>query len=331
MAHELEMFSDGTASFVGAREHAWHRLGITLPDSFDAATAMQYARLGGWNVRKEPVQAVAITAEGVTTTDVHGHFATVRTHPETGKPQALGVVGADYQVIQNEDNAEILDLITGESGAHYETAGSLRGGRSIFMTMKFPNTMQIGGRDGVDLYVAALNSHDGSSAFRLLVSPVRIVCANTQTAAIRGAQASFSIRHTSGAKGRIAEARHALGLTFKFAEAFQAQADRMIDAELTRAEFDAITARLWRVADAATARVKATAAKRTRSLRVLFDDADTNAAIRGTRWAGYQAVTEYIDHYSPAKGSDAATARAARVASGAAGLIKSKAFDLLAV
>ena len=54
-AHELETWSDGSASFVSARSHAWHRLGVVLPAGFDAAQAMRHARLGGWHVRKEPL------------------------------------------------------------------------------------------------------------------------------------------------------------------------------------------------------------------------------------------------------------------------------------
>lgn len=334
MAHELEIFGDGTASFVSAREHAWHRLGVTLPDSFDALTAMEYARLGGWNVRKEPLTATVITAEGVTTVRIPDHYASIRDSPETGLPEALGVVGETYEHIQNEDNAETLDAITGESGAHFETAGSLKGGRQVFLTMKLPQTMLIGGRDRVDLYLCALNSHNGSTANRYIVTPVRVVCANTQTAAISGAVSSFSIRHTSGSKARIAEARRALGLTFKFAEKFQAEADRMIEAELTRSEFAAIVAQLWPVAEGASARSKTNAGNRARELSALFNDADTNAAIRGTRWAGYQAVTEWADHFAPAgRGSrDATTARAARVvAGGPVAEVKARAFALLTV
>jgi len=52
--------------------------------------------------------------------------------------------------------------------------------------MRLPDTMLIGGIDPVDLYIVACNSHDGTSAFRLLISPVRVVCGNTQALAIAG-------------------------------------------------------------------------------------------------------------------------------------------------
>ncbi len=117
----------------------------------------------------------------------------------------LGVVGNKYEPMQkNEASCDLLDALTGESGAVYETAGgALRGGRETFVTMKLPESMVFDGIDGTKdrtdfFYLAALNSHDGSSKFRFLVTPVRIVCANTQSAAIARAAASFGISHTGG-------------------------------------------------------------------------------------------------------------------------------------
>ncbi len=333
MAHELETLTDGSASFVSARQHAWHRLGVVLPDGFDAAQAMTAARLGGWNVRKQDLQTVVLGADGVETVPVPGKFATVRTHPETGRPDVLGVVGADYAVIQNEQHCDLLDALVDESGAHFETAGSLKGGRSVFVTMKLPTTMQIGGVDRVDLYLAACNSHDGTSAFRLLVTPVRVVCANTQAAAIRRAKSSFSIQHTSGASGRVGEARQALGLTFRYVEAFQAEAEKMIQETMNRTQFLDTVAQLWPSEPNPSPRAVNNDRKRRYELVSLFTEADTNAAIRGTRWAGYQAITEYADHYAPvAQGRDAAAVRAERtVSSGTVAALKTRAFDLLTV
>ncbi len=171
MSHELERLADGSTAFVSARQHAWHRLGTVLPSEFTAAQAMEHARLGWWNVRKEHLQAVVVTDSGVSTIDVPDRFATVRTNPVTGAPEALGVVGPSYVPIQNEEHCDLLDALVDESGAHFETAGSLKGGRQVFITMKMPDTMQVGGIDPVDTYLTACNSHDGSMAFRLMVTP----------------------------------------------------------------------------------------------------------------------------------------------------------------
>jgi phage/plasmid-like protein (TIGR03299 family) len=336
MAHQLETWSDGSASFVSARQHAWHRLGTVLPAEFDAAQAMEHAKLGGWNVRKEALQATVLTGDGVSTFDVPEQFATVRTSPVTGRPEVLGVVGRGYTPIQNEEHAALLDRLVDESGAHFETAGSLRGGRGVFLTMKLPKTMQVGGVDPVDLYLIALNSHDGTSSFRLLVSPVRVVCANTQAMAIRRAQSSFSIRHTSGAAGQIEQARQALGLTFAYAETFQAQADAMIAQAMTDAQFGELIDAVWTVEDTAAAkqskRAATIAGNRRAALMDLWRSSPTAEAIRGTKWAAYQAVTEYTDHVAPVSDKrNPSAARAERaITSANIAAVKTRAFELVA-
>lgn len=330
MAHAIEQFSDGSAAFVSARQDAWHRLGTVTTDVMTAEEALSAARLGGWNVRKLILTARELSDSGVTSHEVERYYATARTNPVTGATDILGVVGETYRPVQNEANCEILNTLVDESGAHFETAGSLYGGRQVFVTMKLPETMELAGHDKLDLYIAALNSHDGSTAFRLLITPVRIVCANTQAMAISAAKTSFSIRHTETAKGRIDEARRALGLTFKYLEEFETAATRMMGEELAMAEFRKVCDELWKPADRAkdSARTVGNFDRRSAALDQLFNQAGTQANIRGTRWAGLQAITEYIDHVAPAKD---AYARAVRTVSGDSMRIKEQAARLLMV
>jgi phage/plasmid-like protein (TIGR03299 family) len=333
MSHELERFTDGSAAFVSARQHAWHRLGTVLPDAFTASQAMEYARLGWWNVRKEHLQAVVVTDEGVSKIDVADHYASVRTNPVTGQPEVLGVVGEQYVPVQNEELCELLDAVVDEGGAHFETAGSLRGGRQVFVSMKFPAGIKIGGVDAMNLYLCALSSHDGSRALTGLATPVRVLCANTQAAALRNHRASFTIRHTRGAKFALAEARRALQLTFDHFDAFGIEAEKMINETLTDDAFAKITAELWPLnSETESVRSRNNSLRRDHELAYLWHDADTNAAIRGTRWAGYQAITEYLDPHTPVGPKrDAAKVRAERAISPATTALKARAFDLLSL
>src|SRR3546814_227012 len=64
----------------------------------------------------------------------------------------------------------------------------------------------------------------------------------------------------------------------------------------------------------ATKRVRETERRRRSRLQWLFADAETQAGIRDTAWAGYQAVAEYVDHYAPVRTKgDEHAARATRV------------------
>jgi phage/plasmid-like protein (TIGR03299 family) len=327
MAHNIETFTDGTAAFVSARQDAWHRLGTVTTEAFTAQDAMELARLGGWNVRTAPLIAQVPGEDGTTIPQpVEGAYATVRDNPITRAPEALGTVGPGYTPVQNEAHCDLLNALVGESGAHFETAGSLHGGRQVFVTLKLPRTMTFSGRDSIDLYIAALNSHDGSSAFRLIVTPVRIVCANTQAAALARARGTFSIRHTSGAQGRILEARNALQLTWQYADAFEEEAERMIATELEREEFAQIVEGVFPAPQGpgVTAQKRRTHQRKVSALNDLFTNSPTLEGVRGTRWAGYQAVTEYLDHFAPVRGGAsrgegfASEARAVRTATSSA-------------
>ncbi|MFD0723948.1 DUF932 domain-containing protein [Streptomyces globosus] len=146
MAHLIEQFSDGTAAFVSAQKSAWHRLGTVTTEALTAEDAMRLAALDGWNVRLVGLHATELTADGATLLDVPNHRASVRTHPKTGRPETLGVVGPDYTPVQNEEHAEFLNYLVDESGAHFETAGSLKGGRQVFLNRSdFPAGVLVAG------------------------------------------------------------------------------------------------------------------------------------------------------------------------------------------
>lgn len=93
-----------------------------------------------------------------------GKVMTVRRNIVSGETEYLGIVGQDYGVVQNEQCAEILDRLVDEvGGAHFQTAGSLRRGRSVFVTMKLPQMMTVAGVDSLDLHPA----YDGGRAAAL--------------------------------------------------------------------------------------------------------------------------------------------------------------------
>ena len=103
---------------------------------------------------------------------------------------------------------------------------------------------RLGGQDVTDLYLIALNSHDGTTGFDVCVSAIRPVCHNTVTAAFRGAKSRVSIRHTATARGRVQDAREALDMSFKYAGRFQEAAEDMLATTMTDADFAAYVERL---------------------------------------------------------------------------------------
>src|SRR5215813_10969465 len=127
MAHELEQLANGQTAFVTVRVPAWHQLGTVTSDCMTAEDVMAKAFLGGWKVRKIELQGVETTADGVRIIECPDKRMTVRTNIFTNQTEYLGIVGSEYATVQNEETAEMLNHLVQESGAHFETAGSLRG------------------------------------------------------------------------------------------------------------------------------------------------------------------------------------------------------------
>ena len=216
MAHELERLANGQTAFASARLSAWHQLGTITEATMSAEEIMAKAFLGGWAVRKIPVFGVDIIDGVEHRIDCDDKRMTVRRNVVTGATEYLGIVGEDYGVVQNEQCAEILDrLVDQVGGAHFETAGSLRRGKSVFVTMKLPEAMQVAGVDDLDLYLVATTSHDGTASLRVDATPVRVVCANTQRAAFAHTKGTYVFRHTPNVNSQIAQAREAIGLMWK--------------------------------------------------------------------------------------------------------------------
>ena len=162
--------------------------------------------------------------------------------------------------------------------------------------MKLPDSMSFDGIDGskdrTDFFLAALNRH-GSPKLRFLVTPVRIVCGNTQTAAIGRAQASFGISHTGGARAALEEARRTLKLSWRYVEAFETESAQLYAQAMYLDEMRQFAAQLVDVegADSATS-----ARNRRDRASAIVKWWTSSPTIAGTRWAAYNAVSEYVDH-----------------------------------
>lgn len=316
----------GATSYASALVPAYYRLGTVLDHKMTANEALEAAHLANWDVRKTPLT----TDTGNGTLVIPDRYATIFTNPVTQENQYLGVVGSHYRPIQNEAHADLLDAIVGESGAHFETAGSWSNGRKTFMAMRLPEDMLVGGQDAVGQYLIATNDHSGNGSFRFLISPIRIACANQLAAVIRGAAASFSIRHTAAASGRIQEAREALGLTWKYLEAFQMEADMMLDATMTDRQFNEMVAKFYEPSTDSTRALTASERNIAGVTSLWTGNSPTMAGVKGTHWGAYQAITEYVDHHQDVRGGDD-SARARRAISQEGLEVKSAAFNLLKV
>lgn len=192
-------------SLFSVRETPWHGRGIIVEEAPSSEEAIRLAGLN-WEVQQQPIYL----ADG---TEIKGNYANVRS--SDGK--ALGIVGDRYKIVQNTDAFAFTDALLGE-GVKYETAGSLKDGKVIWLLAKMPETIEILG-DKVEPYMVFTNTHDGSGAVRVCMTPVRVVCNNTLNAAIRGARRVWSARHTGSVTNKLDDARETLQFANQYLEA----------------------------------------------------------------------------------------------------------------
>lgn len=218
MAHNLHYNEHtGKYSFFSVQQKAWHNLGQIVDEYPTSAEAIQHAGLD-FEVIKAPLftqgGTMSIGDKGEITVPntivLPNYFVTMRTDTNA----VFGVVGKDYQIVQNSDAFAFFDAIVGGGdGILYETAGALGKGERIFITAKLPDYIRVGkGDDVTEKYIFLTTSHDGSGSITAAFTPVRIVCQNTLNASLRNMSNVVRIRHTSGAKQRLEEAHRVMGL-----------------------------------------------------------------------------------------------------------------------
>jgi len=220
MAHNL-FYNEQAAkhSFFSVKEKAWHGLGQIVEDYPTSAEAIRYAGLD-YMVEKRPLFTNLLeneSANGVSfpKISVPNFYATVRNDNNS----VLGVVGKDYEVVQNADAFQFFDVIAGgESGIKYETAGALGKGERIFITAKLPDYIKVGKQDLIEQYLFLTTSHDGFGSITAAFTPTRIVCNNTLNAAMRNHAKGIKIRHTASAIDRLKQAHTLMGISHVIAE-----------------------------------------------------------------------------------------------------------------
>lgn len=208
MAHNLNFNEQtGKHSFFSVKEKAWHGLGQIVQDYPTSIEAIKFAGLD-YEVKKQKLYTQRNEYENPQIV-VPDYYATLRTDTN----QVLGVVGKDYEVIQNIDAFSFFDAIVEGDGIQYETAGALGKGERIFITAKLPDYIKVGSDDLIEQYLFLTTSHDGFGSITAAFTPIRIVCNNTLNAALRNHSNALKIRHTANAKERLEEAHKLMGIT----------------------------------------------------------------------------------------------------------------------
>ena len=296
------------------RKVPWHGLGAVL-DTAPRSVAEAIGAAGlDWSVAKAPL----MLASGE---PIDGYHATVRS--DTGA--VLGIVGERYRIVQNREAFAFIDALIG-SAMHFETAGSLHGGRRVWVLARLPEHVEVGG-DEVRPYVLLMNSHDGSTALVAATTPVRVVCQNTLNWGLQKARQRFSIRHTEAIAHRVHEARRVLDLSIDYYEQFKRTGDELASQRCTEAQLRRVLDELYPSGEGDTATPRTIRSREQVKERIaeLFLHGATQGNAPRSKWSAVNAITEHADWLRPIK---AGTERFARTVDD--GAAKTRALQLIA-
>lgn len=286
------------------RNRSWHGKEVLLeqhPDNWDEA------RLAAgllWEPRAEPLYRRTVSAEGVEAYEVISHQLIARDDTSA----ELGVVSGTFELISHAEMGHIVEDFLEQDNVKIDTLISVRGGRQVAATILLDEPYAIDGDvDGFGdpvltlPYFVLLNSHDGTGACKGLYTQVRVVCANTYQAADMDGNrhgAQFSLRHTTGVKTRIEDARAVVQGARDEAARWRAIAEQLVALTVTdEQQLQFLNEFIPEPPKGITSeRVRDNIARdRQRFMHVLNESA-TNCAMSHNGLGLVNAAVEYLDH-----------------------------------
>lgn len=278
MAAEVE-------SMFYVRETPWHGLGTEVQEAPDSREALRLAGLD-WSVVQEPIYTGRKEL-------VEGYKANVRDLDR--KP--LGVVTDRYRVIQNREAFAFTDSLLGE-GVRYETAGSLLGGRKVWMLARMPHEYIISG-ERISPYLLFSNTHDGSGAVRVALTPIRVVCSNTLNLALTTARRSWSMIHTGDIRSRMKEAEDTLFLAEQYMDSLGKEFEALRKKKLSDRQVMEYIEILLPMEDGSTPQQEKNIRRMREDMKMRYFDAPDLQGVGKNAYRFVNAVSDFATHAQP--------------------------------
>lgn len=274
-------------SMFYVRQVPWHGLGRNVQEAPTSEDALHVAELD-WRVEQTPV----FTDAGI---EIPGYKANRRNTDGS----ILGIVSDRYRIVQNTEAFEFTDAIVGETEdgvVKYETAGSLCGGKRIWLLARMPVKKVLD--DDVEPYMFFSNSHDGTGAIKVGMTPIRIVCANTLSLALNTAKRQWSTKHVGDMQSKLEEAKLCLRLADAYMTSLDEEADRLANAKLYEEQIAEILDEMFPIDDKASERKKNNVLQFKNNFWTAYNMPDI-AKFENSAWKAINSMSDVITHAEP--------------------------------
>ena len=272
-------------SMFYVRETPWHGLGTKVLEAPASKDALQLAGLD-WRVLQEPIYTAMEEL-------VDGYKANVRDSDR----KVLGVVTDRYRVIQNDEAFAFTDELLG-AGVKYETAGSLQGGRKVWLLAHMPHEYIISG-ERISPYLLFSNTHDGSGAIKVALTPIRVVCQNTLNLALANAKRSWSMIHTGDIKEKMQEAKDTLFLAENYMDELGKEFEALRMKKLTDKRVMEYIEILLPIEDGSTPQQEKNMKRLREDMKIRYFDAPDLQGVGKNAYRFVNAVSDFATHAEP--------------------------------
>lgn len=276
---------DCVETMFSVREKPWHGLGKIIKEAPTSRDAIELAGLN-WSVNSNPIYDVFGN-------EIKGFKANTRSSDNS----VLGVVTDKYKIVQNIDAFDFTDNLIGEE-MYYETAGSLRKGKTIWLLGKMPERYIC--EDKFDPYIVFTNTHDGTGAVKIAMTPIRVVCNNTLNMALGSAKRSWSTKHMGNMEAKLSEARHTLELANDYLNNLAIEADKLANETMKEEDIVYTLNEMFPIDDDASDRQKQNIQNAKDGIMICMLRPDI-AKFLNTKWGFINAVSDYVGHAVPAR------------------------------
>ena len=272
-----------------ARKTYFDGIGTKLNGIQKTEQAIQLSGLD-YTVEKQPIYL----ANG---NEIPNKFATVRTDTN----EALGIVGKNYQVVQNIEGFSFLDELTGNGGADFECAGSIGNGKGAYMLARTDKLKILD--DDFDPYMLFINSHDGSSPVKCMFTPIRTFCSNCLALATKQASVNLTVRHNSTVKDKLQIAQGVMKQHTAYISDIRKDAEILATTQFTKEQFENALYTLIKVKEGASETLQERAETARLGLMSAYNQHELQN-FNNTGWKALQAVADYASHYLPNRKTD---------------------------
>lgn len=267
------------------REKPWHGLGVNVEEALSSKKALEFSGLN-WKVIQKPIY----TDDTIL---IPKYKANIRENDN----KVLGVVTDRYKIVQNKDAFAFTDKLIGE-GCTYETAGSLQEGKKIWLLAKLPEKYKLLD-DEVIPYMVFSNSHDGSGAIKVAMTPIRVVCNNTLNLAIGTAKRIWSANHTANINTRLDEAMKTLLLAEHYMENLDLEATKLSSKTISDRKVLNFIESLIPMPDNASKTQEKNISLLRDDMKLRYFDAPDLSHLSKTPWRFINAVSDFATHVTP--------------------------------